>query len=206
MPSIDEPDCAKYSLEELYDVAQHIDRVRYAERYQRVLDEFEKRSGVPMPPKPLRHTPRAWLTKHLWEHGDTQRDFRAIIAWWEERRRFYNLFFFVVTGSNAVTIMVLSLIIAFRDGQLWGMIPITPGNVILSVFEFSLWLVVVIGIVFVYVNILYLFFWLIDGALSIPLRFLSWRLSVALFGIVLASTFLVLSLPAIFAFVAVLRR
>ena len=104
MSLINEPDYSKYSLEDLYDVAQHIDKRRFPERYHRVLEEFEKRSGVPMPTKPLHHTPRAWLTKHLWEHGDTQRDFRAIIAWWEERRWFYNCFVAIVFLSCAISL------------------------------------------------------------------------------------------------------
>ena len=204
MPSIDEPDYAQYSLEELYDVAQHIDRVRYADRYHRVLEEFEKRSGVPMPPKPLRYTPRAWLTKHLWEHSDAQRDFRAIIAWWEERRKFYNLFVFAVAGSSALTGFALAFVKDFREGS--GVTLLTPADLLLIALMTALSLAIMSAALYVCINLLYMLFWLIDGALSIPLRFLSWRLSVALFGIVLASTFLVLSLPAIFAFVAVLKN
>lgn len=204
MPSIDEPDYSNYTLEELYDVAQHIDRVRYAARYHRVLEEFEKRSGVPMPTKAPRYTMRAWLTKRLWEHGDARRDFRATIAWWEERRRFYNVFFFAVAGSSALTAFALAFVKDFREGS--GVTLLAPVDLLLISLLTALSLAVMGGALCVCINLLYILFWLLDGALLVPLRFLGWRLSVALLGIVLSLTLLVLSLPAVLAFATLLRR
>ncbi len=152
-----EPDYSKYTLEELYDVAQHIDRVRYAERYNRVLEEFEKRSGQAMPPKPPRRTAREWLTKNLWEHGDAQRDFAAIIAWWEERRRFYNLFFFAVVGSSVLTVFAFGLLFALRDGSLMGMMS-APSWFITNLLGSAFMSMILCGFLYICINLIYVFF------------------------------------------------
>ena len=201
-----EPDYSKYTLEELYDVAQHIDRVRYAERYNRVLEEIEKKTGEPLPPVQTAKPWREWI----FEHGDSPRNCASIIAWWEKRRAFYIRYFFGVLACSLFTGLCFAFAMTAKRG---GFSPFSfQISAIPQIFIGIVgWLIgitflcgILSSIVFAVISIAYVFFWLSDIALNVPLRFFGWRLSVALFQFALAATLLVLSVPAVWAFVALL--
>ena len=107
MSLINDPDYTKYSLEDLYDVAQHIDKVRYADRYARVLEEIEKR----------RQEQPEWCDKAeiFAEEGLFQSCFgdesaNEVVRWWETRRVFYNWFNIVLFGCCSIVVFLLFLL------------------------------------------------------------------------------------------------
>jgi hypothetical protein len=85
----DHIDYSQCSLEELYDVARHINRRQFPERYAQIIEEIEiKRREQPV----WRDTLEIPLYQWLFQTPDEVRTSDSIVRWWEQRRVPYNAF------------------------------------------------------------------------------------------------------------------
>lgn len=193
------PAYPKYTLRDLRDVEQRLNRERYADRYALVLAEIARREPeVVMPQK----TPRP-LRDWLFEAGNAPHTAKNIVNWWESRRAFWNCWTTALFYSSAITCVIswFVLNISTFHISLQGVI----GGIfsLLAAFCFwSIWWIFAL----IPINLAFCAAYFLDMLLNIPLRFLGWRLSIALFAMLLVLALLVAALPPIGFIVAMTHK
>lgn len=193
----DAPDYTKYTLHDLYDVERRIDKARYVDRYALVLEQIRLREAEVgwQPEKPARPL-RDWL----FERESSKRTSANIIAWWEKRRLFWCEFVSFLFFSSVCTVLIFVLMADAKSrpkimSEWLLMILVT------LVGAFLYW----VFVMFV-ANIAYSLVCLADLILGVPLRFLSWRLSIGLFAVMLATTIILASAPIISLLISFVQR
>ncbi len=202
----DYADYTHCSLEELYLLARQIDSRQFPSNYSRVLVEIEKRGGkLPkirdVKPREVKRTNKPTRPWREWilADGGSLRTAADVAKWWEARRGFWMGFVSILLFIDVFTAWFFSLLTSLHSrSQMVSSLMTFPFAVLGALF---LWpfAILVSGIAFGLVSIA-------DILFHKSLKFLGWRLSTSLFGMLLIVAIIVAVIPFVRISVSLLPK